>query len=549
MTTEALPPGTVLGPFELAGVLGAGSFGTVYAAYVLPGRARVALKVLHPHLLHHKQAYARFIREAQITARIKHPHVVDIVSIGQEGPYVYFCMEYLDGEPLSAMIRRAGALSLAEIAKIMVPVLSGVAAIHEVGCVHRDLKPGNIFLWKPAPGLVHPKILDFGVVKPLDSSAHDALTVPQGTPEKPLDPLTHSQMALGTPHYMAPEQILDSQSAGPSCDQWALGVILYECVTGTRPFLGGSVYDVFDKVLKKPFIPPSKVKSSIPASFEALILRMLEREPAKRFPSVRAVGAALLEFADAATRKRYGREFGLQIIHDTITDDDEVAHEHAALSILAPDQLHEPLSTLDAIGSLRPRVNHDAKFVPADLDAERRTSKFAALAWSVTMMLFACVLGAWKPWATDAPHQKPPVARTNTPSPPRVTPQPIVAPQPVVATATPDAGAASTTTFQTLRTTVEPSPPSVQAPTQTAVARADTDAQVVAPASNTPPPAQQARTVAGTTAPPVRTEPPRRPPVVRPGPGRSGATQTTRPQGRPPNVVRPSPRTGLFDNI
>ncbi|MCA9609001.1 MAG: serine/threonine protein kinase, partial [Myxococcales bacterium] len=212
---EPLRAGQQVGRYRIERMLGQGATGIVYeASHVVVGR-RVALKCLFPHMAAQPVLVQRLFREAQIAAKVEHPNVVQVYDGGRHGETYYLAMELLEGRTLSALIEE-GRRPVREVADIMRQVMSGVAAVHDEGVVHRDLKPDNIYLQMiPDDPLHHgiPKVLDFGVSKLKE----------QGGSSK----LTAMGMVMGTPYYMAPEQVTDTSGVDQRADVYSLGVILY----------------------------------------------------------------------------------------------------------------------------------------------------------------------------------------------------------------------------------------------------------------------------------------------------------------------------------
>ncbi len=285
--------GTIFGGYQIVRVRGSGTFGCVYEALRLPLQRRVALKLLDARLSQHPEALARFEREAVTTAAFEHPHIVDVFDVGVVGEQHYLAMECLDGEPLSDRIGREGTLPLLDVADLFVPLISAIALVHDRGCVHRDLKPGNIFLAERS-GAIEPVLLDFGIVK-----------AAQGVGDTRL---TRKGALLGSPAYMSPEQAR-SQPIDARSDQFSLGVILWECLTGVRLFTGESVWQILSAVQKAEHRPIRELRPELPASVAEAVTRALSRDPADRFPSVRELGAALLPFASPSTHARWSQEF------------------------------------------------------------------------------------------------------------------------------------------------------------------------------------------------------------------------------------------------
>ena len=290
-----LSEGTRLGKYEIVRQLGAGGMGAVYEAVHTQIRKRVAIKVLAPAVAAKPEARTRFLREAQLTSKVRHPHAVDVTDMGTEGDQTFLVMELLDGEDLAARLSRDRWLAIPDLVDVMLPVCSAVAAAHAAGVIHRDLKPQNIFLARGANGLV-PKVLDFGISKAQDSATADALT--------------GSNAVIGTPYYLAPEQVLDSRAASPASDQYAIGVVLYECMTGARPFQSDNLYTVFQAIISGAAARPRDRRPDIDASVEEVVLRAMHVSPEWRFPSVTALGCALWPFASERGRMLWRESFG-----------------------------------------------------------------------------------------------------------------------------------------------------------------------------------------------------------------------------------------------
>jgi eukaryotic-like serine/threonine-protein kinase len=293
---ELLPAGFVLGRYEIRKALGRGGMGTVYEALHRDLKKRVAVKVLTPSLAGSEEARLRFLREGEAASRIRHPHVVDVTDVGTAGDLTYLVMELLSGEDLASRLARDGALPVPVAVDLLLPVCAGVAAAHDEGVTHRDLKPENIFLSRPSHGGVHPVVLDFGVSKLANPSA-GALA------------LTGTAATFGTPFYIPPEQLRGARQADHRSDQYALGVVLYECVTGKRPFQGESVYALLKAIGDGNCPRPRDVRPDLPPAADAAIVRAMQLDPALRFPSTRAFAAALLPLASQGGQLLWGPAF------------------------------------------------------------------------------------------------------------------------------------------------------------------------------------------------------------------------------------------------
>jgi serine/threonine-protein kinase len=291
----------VVGRYRVVRMLGRGSVGTVFevdAVDAVPGAPTLALKVLGPAAARNAAMVARFGREGEAASRVRHPHVVDVVETGVADGVPYLAMERLEGEDLARLIAREGPLTVARTIALALPVLSVLIAAHTQGIVHRDLKPENVFVLAtpPAGGAApFPKVLDFGISKFLDASIDNALT--------------RTSDLIGTPYYMSPEQTAGAKHVDARTDQYAMGVIVYECLTGAKPFDGNTIFDLLSAIVRSQPRAPSAVRPELPPALDAVVLRALAREATARFDSVAAFGLALLPFADEPTRARWEPEF------------------------------------------------------------------------------------------------------------------------------------------------------------------------------------------------------------------------------------------------
>jgi eukaryotic-like serine/threonine-protein kinase len=283
------------GRYRIVRELGKGGMAQVYEARHTELDRRVALKVMQPTLAAQPSAAARFLREAKAACQIRHQHVVEVFEIGIDHGLPYIVMEFLEGANLAILLAEKGPLPLFGLASIFLPVISAVATAHSAGVVHRDLKPANLMLVLRSPRPIHPMVLDFGISKIENEELENTLT--------------RSESLLGTIQYMAPEITKGAKFASPASDQYALGVALYECATGQRPFRGQSHYELMHAIVTAPVVPPSRLRADLPSEFDALVERAMNRDPAKRFPSVHALGSALLSFGDRATWALWEREF------------------------------------------------------------------------------------------------------------------------------------------------------------------------------------------------------------------------------------------------
>ncbi len=275
----------VVSGYEILGELGRGGMGVVYKARQLALNRTVALKMILAGGHAGPQELARFKAEAEAVARLQHPNIVQIHEVGEADGQPFFSLEFVEGGSLDRKL--AGTPQPAGDAAALVETLArAVQYAHERGVVHRDLKPGNVLLQRephgaPPVGLGTPKITDFGLAKRLDTPAGQ----------------TSAGATLGTPSYMAPEQIMACPGAvGPPADVYALGAILYELLTGRPPFLAESAWDTLAQVTSEEPVPPSRLQPKVPRDLETICLKCLHKEPRQRYAAAVALADDLHRF-------------------------------------------------------------------------------------------------------------------------------------------------------------------------------------------------------------------------------------------------------------
>ncbi len=281
--------GEKLGKYEIRGILGRGAMGTVYEAWDPLIARKVAIKTVAlaaEQDAEAREGLARFQREAQAAGRLQHPNIVGVFDYGETETLAYIVMEFVDGEPLKAVLDRGERFPLGETVRILRELLSGLAFSHAQGVVHRDIKPANIMLTRA--GSV--KIADFGIARIESSSMTQAGTV------------------LGTPAYMSPEQF-KGEPVDARTDLYSAGVVLYQLLTGERPF-EGSVSAIMHKVLTTAPPKPSELAVTAPTPFDAVVGKAMAKRPEERFVSAAAFAEALRAAFAAGTAAPAAAEEG-----------------------------------------------------------------------------------------------------------------------------------------------------------------------------------------------------------------------------------------------
>jgi serine/threonine-protein kinase len=274
--------GQTVGNYRVLEKIAEGGMGDVYLCEHPVIRRKVAMKVIRPERARNLDLVARFVNEASAISRIAHRHIVEVTDFGRTpADDFYFVMEYLEGRPLVDLIVAEAPLPPARALELAAQIADALAASHAHGIIHRDLKPENVFLVNREDEPDFVKVLDFGLAKLLHD---DGAAAHQSRPD----------MVMGTPFYMAPEQCEGASEVDGRADVYALGVVLFEMLTGKLPFGGDSDREVLTKQMTMPAPAVRSLAPGVPAALDAIVRRALAKAPADRFPSMVALGEALL---------------------------------------------------------------------------------------------------------------------------------------------------------------------------------------------------------------------------------------------------------------
>ena len=274
-----------LGQYTLGEKLGSGGMGEVYKASHALLKRPAAVKLLPPERVG-VPALHRFEREVQITSQLTHPNTVAIFDYGHtDSGIFYYAMEYLDGIDLDRLVRVHGPQPPARVVHVLHQVCGALDEAHQMGVIHRDVKPANVILCRRGGSYDVAKVVDFGLVKDLQA-------------DEPVE-LTGANTIAGTPLYLSPEAITSVDGVGPASDLYALGAVGYFLLTGKPPFEGNLIEVCGHHLHTKPARPSARLGRSLPADLEAVLLRCLEKDPAGRYASARDLADALAGCADA----------------------------------------------------------------------------------------------------------------------------------------------------------------------------------------------------------------------------------------------------------
>jgi serine/threonine protein kinase len=297
---DGMGEGTLIaGKYRIEKLIARGGMGVLYRAWQPLIARNVAIKIVRPELMTRSDAPARFLREARVLAQLRTDHVCKVLDAGAlDDGLPYMVLEYLEGDDLRNVLNATGRFAVPRAVDLILQVAEALAEAHALGIVHRDVKPENLFLVHDVSGAERIKLLDFGICQTESNAAR--LRTPQQADD----------YGLGSPHYMAPEQISAPHAFDPRLDIWSLGVVLYELISGDPPFDGDDVTAICAQVLGREPASLREVCADLPAGLEHVVARCLAKSPEGRYADVAELALALAPYGSAAageTSVRVGR--------------------------------------------------------------------------------------------------------------------------------------------------------------------------------------------------------------------------------------------------
>lgn len=364
---RSMEPGAIIGgKYVIDRVLGEGGMGVVYLAHHQVISRQVAVKVMKPEVASQPQYTERFVLEARAAAELRHRHVVEILDFGVHEGRPFMVMEFLHGESLEKLLEREGPLSPVQTVRLLDPVLRALSVAHEHGIIHRDVKPDNIFLARDeddAEPIV--KVVDFGIARrSMDEQAK----------------ITGENATLGTPLYMAPEQILSAHDATAAADQYAFGVTMYQCLTGRFPFETESIAGIVANKIAGEATPILQHRPDLDPDFAAIVMRTLARDPSARFPSMQALRDALAPFAENLAHR--GAAAAKQLVERAPTEVATPPERPAASA-------HETRSSAESASPRSEASSASVSVVPASRARALTAAVLALIALSALVMIVA----------------------------------------------------------------------------------------------------------------------------------------------------------------
>lgn len=366
-----------LGDYEVLGELGRGGMAAVYLAHEIALDRKVAIKVMSPALVTGDGMIERFKREARTAASLSHPNIIPVYAVRESDRLLYFVMKFIAGRPLDGVLKELGPLPIPMIQMILQQVGGGFGYAHRRGIIHRDIKPANIMIDEEGWAV----ITDFGIAKVSQAEG-----------------LTMTGMTVGTPTYMSPEQCMAQDVTGAS-DQYSLGVVAYEMITGRPPFAGGSMMAIMYGHFNDPPADIMALRPDCPEELRAAVMRMLEKDPAKRWPSledaVESIGKPPAKTDDVMRT---------QLVEIAKKSDNTAMLKRMSTPISAAPLRSKKTGTATKAGAAAAATAIAPKRAPVARPAPKsKTGLYAGI--GVAVVAAGAALAILKPWAPKAPPE------------------------------------------------------------------------------------------------------------------------------------------------
>lgn len=364
--------GQTIGKYKIEKLIGAGGMGEVYLAVDTMLNRTVALKFLPRDIENRDRVVKRFLREAQATARLSHPNIATLYNVEQHEGRYFILMEYIDGEPLSRLLRRE-KLSIENILRYSIQIAQALGEAHEHGVLHRDVKPGNILINRKQ----QVKVLDFGLAKFIESE----IAVPYNVVD---DDITHDGVLVGTPRYMAPEQILGKQ-VDQRTDIFAFGILLYEMITNQHPFKVGNNQQLVLAITSQEPVAIRSYIADIPEELVIIVMKALNKNPLDRYLSAKEMATELRSLAMKLFAENYFEYFGAEDFRS------EMPNQRPSMPLTSLESV--PRKTIEGLENTT-AVEQAAK--PAIQNLQHHIGQNMVLKIAmIALVLILCIVGVW----------------------------------------------------------------------------------------------------------------------------------------------------------
>jgi serine/threonine-protein kinase len=427
MTSASAAPRLIAGRYALDALIGRGGIAEVWRARHLALNSFVAIKFLQGGSAQDEVTRRRFTTEARVTAQLKSQHAVQVFDFGvTEDGHPYIVMELLDGETLGRRIERTGRIGVLETAHILGQSSRALHKAHQIGIVHRDFKPDNVVIGLGDDGRDHVKVVDFGIAKLIGGleSAPRAAGAGEGdwSVMVPTTTFTKTDSILGTPFYMAPEQVENAAEVDPRADIWAFGIVAFECLTGQAPFKGKNLIELFQNIRARAHPDPRELEPSIPIGFAGWFDTACAVEPSKRFDDAQTAYQALVEalgcgdvdvappirrdVAPPTTRESVAMRPDAVDAGPTLADSMhfgvESRRRRSQRELVAAPEIHASDTAVDAKAAASPIAEEEARFPPPP--PPRNPAGFFAkrAAWVGAAVVGLSAVAMWRARATSS---------------------------------------------------------------------------------------------------------------------------------------------------